>query len=58
MSILKSSTQLRNDLVANPVVINLDSGKKLVKFSIATNAYYYGAIGEEVTNTNWHSIFA
>jgi single-strand DNA-binding protein len=58
MSILKSSTQLRNDLVANPVVINLDSGKKFIKFSIATNAYHYGAIGEEVTNTHWHSISA
>ena len=58
MSTLKNSVQLRNDLAKNPEVVNLDSGKKLVKFYIATNAYYHGTSGEKVTNTYWHNIVA
>jgi single-strand DNA-binding protein len=48
------------ELVSNqdPEVVNLDSGKKLVKFSIATNAYDHNTSGEKITNTYWHTIFA
>jgi single-strand DNA-binding protein len=42
----------------DPEVVNLDSGKKLVKFSIATNETYYDSSGEKVTNTYWHNIVA
>jgi single-strand DNA-binding protein len=58
ISILKNSIQLRNDLAEDPEVVNLDSGEKLVKFSIATNAYDHNTSGEKVTNTYWHNIIA
>jgi|GEM_PF-2201469 single-strand DNA-binding protein len=58
ISILKNSIQLRNDLAEDPEVVNLDSEKKLVKFSIATNAYYHDTSDDKITNTSWHTIFA
>jgi single-strand DNA-binding protein len=58
MSTLKNSVQLMGHLGQDPEVVNLDSGKKLVKFSIATNAYYQDTSGEKVTNTYWHNIVA
>jgi single-strand DNA-binding protein len=39
-------------------VVNLDSRKKLVKFSIAINTYDHDTSGEKVTNTYWHNIIA
>ena len=38
--------------------MNLDSGKKLAKFSIATNDYYYNKAGEKIADTQWHNIIA
>ena len=40
----------------DPEVINLDSGKKLAKFSLATNENYTNAKGEKVENTHWHRV--
>lgn len=37
-------------------VINLESGKKLAKFSLATNRSYTNASGEKVQETEWHNI--
>ena len=42
----------------DPEIINLDSGKKLAKFSLATNENYTTAKGEKVENTSWHNIIA
>jgi single-strand DNA-binding protein len=42
----------------NPEVITLESGKKVAKFSIATNENYKNAQGEKVTDTQWHNIVA
>jgi len=36
----------------------LDSGKKLAKFSLATNEVYKGTNGEKKTNTDWHNLVA
>jgi single-strand DNA-binding protein len=58
MSTLKNSVQLMGHLGQDPEVINLDSGKKLVKFSLATNEYYNDNSGEKITNTYWHNIVA
>ena len=38
--------------------MNLDSGKKLAKFSIATNETYKNNKGERVTDTQWHNVVA
>ncbi|MFN2262085.1 MAG: single-stranded DNA-binding protein [Psychroflexus sp.] len=58
MSTLKNSVQLMGNVGQTPEVINLESGKKLVKFSLATNEYYNNNEGEKVTNTYWHNIVA
>lgn len=58
MSTLKNSVQLMGRLGQDPEVIDLDSGKKLVKFSLATNDYYTKKDGEKVTSTDWHQVIA
>ena len=42
----------------DPEIVNLDSGKKLAKFSIATNETYKNNKGERVTDTQWHNVVA
>jgi single-strand DNA-binding protein len=58
MSTLRNHVQLMGRLGQNPEIINLDSGKKLAKFSLATNENYTNAKGEKVENTDWHNIVA
>ncbi|MCF6348481.1 MAG: single-stranded DNA-binding protein [Flavobacteriaceae bacterium] len=58
MNTLRNKVQLIGNLGNNPEVITLDSGKKLAKFSIATNDSYTNAKGEKVENTQWHNIIA
>ncbi|MFK7782469.1 single-stranded DNA-binding protein, partial [Psychroserpens sp.] len=38
--------------------VNLESGKLLAKFSVATNESYKNAQGEKVTDTQWHNVVA
>jgi single-strand DNA-binding protein len=54
MSTLRNKVQLIGNLGNNPEIITLDSGKKLAKFSIATNESYKNSQGEKVTDTQWH----
>ncbi|WP_284041122.1 single-stranded DNA-binding protein [Polaribacter sp. Z022] len=56
MSTLRNKVQLIGNLGNNPEIITLDSGKKLAKFSIATNESYKNAQGEKVTDTQWHHV--
>ncbi|MFL1896699.1 single-stranded DNA-binding protein [Aquimarina sp. 2-A2] len=58
MSTLKNKVQLIGNLGQDPEIITLDSGKKLAKFSLATNDYYYNKEGDKVTDTQWHQIVA
>jgi single-strand DNA-binding protein len=58
MNTLRNKVQLIGNLGNNPEIITLDSGKKLAKFSIATNESYKNAQGEKVTETQWHNIVA
>ena len=58
MNTLRNKVQLIGHLGNNPEIITLDSGKKLAKFSIATNESYKNAQGEKVKNTEWHNIIA
>ena len=58
MSSLRNKVQLIGNLGNNPEVVNLDSGKKLAKFSLATNENYTNAQGERITNTEWHNLIA
>lgn len=58
MNALKNKVQLIGNLGNTPEVITLDGGKKLVKFSLATNESYTNAKGEKITDTQWHNIIA
>lgn len=58
MSTLRNKVQLIGNLGNDPEVVNLDSGKKLAKFSIATNETYKNNKGERVTDTQWHNVVA
>ncbi|MGB1232267.1 MAG: single-stranded DNA-binding protein [Winogradskyella sp.] len=58
MSTLRNKVQLIGNLGNDPEIINLDSGKKIAKFSMATNESYKNAQGEKVTDTQWHNIVA
>ncbi len=58
MNALKNRVQLIGNLGNTPEIITLESGKKLAKFSIATNETYKNAQGEKVTDTQWHNVVA
>ncbi len=55
---LRNKVQLIGNLGKAPEIRNVDSGKKLVKFSIATNEMYTNQQGEKVKETQWHNIIA
>ncbi|PHQ30925.1 MAG: single-stranded DNA-binding protein [Leeuwenhoekiella sp.] len=58
MSTLRNKVQLIGNLGNDPEIVNLESGKKLAKFSIATNETYKNTRGERVTDTQWHNVVA
>lgn len=58
MNALKNRVQLIGNLGADPETIELESKKKLVKCSLATNDSYKNAKGEKVEETQWHSLVA
>ena len=58
MSTLRNKVQLIGNLGNDPEIINLESGKLIAKFSIATNESYKNATGEKVVDTQWHNIVA
>ncbi len=58
MNALKNKVQLIGNLGNTPEIINLESGKKLAKFSLATNETYKNNRGEKITDTQWHNIVA
>ncbi|SNR42036.1 single-strand binding protein [Lutibacter agarilyticus] len=58
MSTLRNKVQLIGNLGNAPEIINLESGKKLAKFSLATNENYKNAQGEKQTETQWHNLVA
>ena len=58
MNALRNKVQLIGNLGNDPEIVNLESGSKLAKFSIATNETYKNAQGEKVTDTEWHNVVA
>ncbi|WP_300436032.1 single-stranded DNA-binding protein [Christiangramia sp.] len=58
MSTLRNKVQLIGNVGNAPEIKNLESGKKVASFSIATNEFYKNSNGEKVQNTQWHSIVA
>jgi single-strand DNA-binding protein len=58
MNTLRNKVQLIGHVGNAPEIVNLESGKKLAKFSIATNETYKNNKGEKITDTQWHNIIA
>ncbi len=58
MSNLKNNVQLIGNLGEAPKVTALESGKKVARFSLATNEYYKNSEGEKTQRTDWHFIVA
>ena len=58
MYALKNKVQLIGNLGNAPEVKTTESGKKLARFSVATNESYRNANGEKVTETTWHNLVA
>lgn len=58
MNTLRNKVQLIGNLGNDPEIISLENGKKIAKFSIATNDTYRNAQGEKVVDTQWHNVVA
>ena len=55
---LRNKVQLIGNLGKTPDSKKTESGKKLVKFSDATNEIYTNQKGEKVKETQWHNLVA
>ena len=58
MSTLKNHVQLIGNVGQEPTITNLESGKNVARFSIATNEHYKNNKGEKVQSTDWHTVVA
>jgi len=58
MSTIKNNVKLIGNVGAAPVVTDLDNGKKVARFSLATNETFKNNKGEKQTETNWHNLVA
>jgi single-strand DNA-binding protein len=58
MYALKNKVQLIGNLGNKPEIRTTEAGKKLARFSLATNEVYRNAKGEKITETQWHSLVA
>ena len=55
---MKNSVQLVGNVGQDPEIRNLEGGKKVVNFNIATSDSYKNEKGEKVEQTEWHRIVA
>lgn len=58
MYALRNKVQLIGNLGNAPEIHTIESGKKLARFSVATNETYVNAQGEKVKETQWHNLVA
>lgn len=58
MNTLRNKVQLIGHVGNAPEIVTMESGKKLAKFSIATNETYKNNKGEKITDTQWHNVIA
>ena len=56
MNNLRNSVRLIGNLGMDPEVKDLNGGKKLAKFSVATKETYKDEHGDRVTETQWHNL--
>jgi single-strand DNA-binding protein len=58
MSTMRNTVQLVGNVGQDPEIRNLEGGKKVVNFNIATSDSYKNEKGEKVEQTEWHRIVA
>ena len=58
MNSLRNKVQLIGNLGNDPEIITLESGKKLAKFSLATNESYKDTSGQKIDKVEWHNLVA
>lgn len=58
MYALRNKVQLIGNLGNAPEIKTTENGKKMARFSIATNESYKNAKGERITETQWHNLVA
>ncbi|HKK81199.1 MAG TPA: single-stranded DNA-binding protein [Prolixibacteraceae bacterium] len=58
MTTLRNRVQLLGNLGIDPEIVKFESGKKIAKFTVATNETYTDAKGNKTTDTQWHNVVA
>ncbi len=58
MNALRNKVMLVGNLGQDPEMKTLDSGKKVVHFTLATKEDYKNTEGQKVKETTWHNIVA
>lgn len=58
MTTLRNKVQLIGHIGNDPEIINLESGRKGAKLSLATTEIYKNDKGEKVEETQWHKVVA
>lgn len=58
MSTLRNKVQLIGHVGQSPETTTFDSGKKVTRFSLATNETYHNGDGKKVQQTQWHNLIA
>lgn len=58
MNNLRNRVLLIGNLGNDPDIKELESGKKLARFSIATHDTYKNTDGKKITATQWHNVVA
>ncbi|HPE42983.1 MAG TPA: single-stranded DNA-binding protein [Bacteroidales bacterium] len=58
MTTLNNTVQLIGRAGLDPEIKSFDKERKMARFSIATNSYYYNKNGERVDDTQWHQVVA
>jgi single-strand DNA-binding protein len=58
MSTIRNRVLLIGNLGGDPEIKSLESGRKLAKFSVATNETFRNQAGDLITETQWHRLIA
>lgn len=58
MNALRNRVQLIGHLGQDPELKTIDSGKKVARFTLATDDGYKNSDGQKVNETTWHNIVA
>ncbi|MDP2159231.1 MAG: single-stranded DNA-binding protein, partial [Flavobacterium sp.] len=58
MNALQNKVQLIGHVGKDPIIKDFEGGKKLASLTLATNDVYVSKKGDQVEQTQWHTIVA